>query len=48
MTEIDKRVQEVEEISTHTSLAGRDPEKLKIIEEFMISTHTSLAGRDGR
>ena len=37
---------EEEEISTHTSLAGRDDsaEFLDIIR--VISTHTSLAGRD--
>ena len=34
-------------ISTHTSLAGRDPATAKEFSEYeYISTHTSLAGRD--
>ena len=33
-------------ISTHTSLAGRDPRKVLDFFVDRISTHTSLAGRD--
>ena len=34
-------------ISTHTSLAGRDPAALsRFADSDIISTHTSLAGRD--
>ena len=36
------------EISTHTSLAGRDRRKPKSYKVNIISTHTSLAGRDGK
>ena len=34
------------QISTHTSLAGRDDELSQALKELQISTHTSLAGRD--
>ena len=34
-------------ISTHTSLAGRDKKRLVYERYGIISTHTSLAGRDG-
>ena len=33
-------------ISTHTSLAGRDQEEAEMMSRIFISTHTSLAGRD--
>ena len=34
------------DISTHTSLAGRDCTGVIFVPIFNISTHTSLAGRD--
>ena len=34
------------QISTHTSLAGRDSENFSSWQGLTISTHTSLAGRD--
>ena len=34
------------EISTHTSLAGRDRSMVSVFRDSTISTHTSLAGRD--
>ena len=37
---------DVPNISTHTSLAGRDVAYLAVKYRLLISTHTSLAGRD--
>ena len=45
LTDIDLEI--VMEISTHTSLAGRDDEAHREeMAKMTISTHTSLAGRD--
>ena len=48
MTEAYLKKQELAQISTHTSLAGRDEGLGEFECTGKISTHTSLAGRDDR
>ena len=46
VTEAYLKKQELAQISTHTSLAGRDRKMEGAADTAGISTHTSLAGRD--
>ena len=46
VTAIDENLEGMEDISTHTPLAGRDTDGTLVYSKLMISTHTPLAGRD--